>query len=46
MQHVYGDKPETILYKVPNGRKVSNHVLLGTWLELSMPRFDGQRDKR
>ena len=34
MSHVYGNKPETILYKAPNGRKSSNHVLLGTWLEI------------
>ncbi len=34
MQHVYGDKPETILYEAPNGKKANNHVLLGTWLEV------------
>ena len=34
MPHVYGNKPETILYKAPNGRKRSNHVLLGTWLDV------------
>ncbi len=34
MPHVYGNKPETILYKAPNGRKSTNHVLLGTWLDI------------
>ncbi len=34
MPHVYGNKPETILYKSPNGKKSINHVLLGTWLEV------------
>lgn len=34
MDHVYGNKPETILYDKPNGRKEANHLLLGTWLEV------------
>lgn len=34
MQVVYGNKPETILYKEPNRKKRENHVLLGTWLKV------------
>ena len=34
MPTVYGNKPETVLYKAPKSRKRTNHVLLGTWLEV------------
>ena len=34
MLHVYGNRPETVIYAAPDGRRVSNHVLLGTWLDV------------
>ena len=34
MAHVYGNKAETILYTSTSGKKKTNHVLLGTWLNI------------
>lgn len=34
MANVYGNKPETHLYASPAGSRKTNHVLLGTWLEV------------
>lgn len=41
MAEVYGDKPETILYKAPKEKPISfTHVLLGTWMEVVEDRGD------